>query len=244
MADAPVVAPAPQPQPGFAGRFFGMFNIFIDPGGAAKLIPLSWSWLGPLLVSSIIIGVCAYLLVPVTLHVMQVNPPGSMANMSKEQIERAMPMIELTSKIGAALSPLIAALMTAIFAGLLSASCAVMSIDSRYRNNFSLIAHGGLIGAIGYLAAFFVIRLKGNDIQSMQELRPGFGIDLLLPEGTDKILFGVANYFSIFTLWYIIMLTLTFAALTGKSKGKAFAAITPIWILGMILATVGALFSR
>jgi hypothetical protein len=119
-----------------------------------------------------------------------------------------------------------------------------MDLRTKFRDHFSLLAHGSLIGAIGYLAGFAVIRLKGEELQSMQELRPAFGFDLLLADGANKYLHAALNYFSLFTVWYIVMLTLTLAAMAGISKGKAFAAIAPVWILGLVFAMVGAMFGR
>jgi fumarate reductase subunit C len=55
-------------------------------------------------------------------------------------------------------------------------------------------------------------------------------------------LFGLVNYFSIFTIWYLIVLTFGMAALGKSSKGKAFFAITPAWVLPLLLRVVTAMF--
>lgn len=90
------VSQPPERAPGVASRVLGTFNIFIDPEGAANNVRLSWSWLPPLLLSGMIIGVCNYLLVPVTLRVMQIDPPG---NMTVAELERVLPAIEFSQKI-------------------------------------------------------------------------------------------------------------------------------------------------
>ena len=241
MADAPVMAAHPAPGPSFLGRVLGMFNIFIDPRSAVTLIPLPWSWLWPLLLSGIVIGACMYQTIPATLHVFEINPPG---NLSVEQAQKALPMIEKTQKISAFVMPVMIGVMLALFAGLLSATCAVMDIRAKFRDNYALLATAGLVGTLGYAAGFAVIKLKGDSIQSMQELRPGFGFDLLLPEGANRLLYAALNYFSFFTIWYIVVLGLAFAALYGTSKGKGFAATAPVWMLALLFAMVGAMFNR
>ncbi|HEU0139255.1 MAG TPA: YIP1 family protein [Bryobacteraceae bacterium] len=232
---------ASERKPSMVDRIIGMFNIFLDPAGAAKNIRLSWSWVAPLVLSSIVIGICGYLLIPTTLRIMQMNPPP---NMTAEQFEKARPIIEMSQKVSALASPVIIGVFTALFAGILTAACAVLDIRSRFRDHFSLLAHTGLIGALGYLCGFLVIRLRGDAVQSLLELRPGFGLDLFLGEHANKFVYGLLNFFSLFQLWNIVMLGLTFAFLTNVSKGRAFAATAPVWLLGLVLALVGVMFQR
>lgn len=188
-----------------------------------------------------IIGVCNYLLVPVTLRVMQIDPPG---NMTVAELERVLPAIEFSQKISAYASPVIIAIIVLISAAVLTGMCAVMDLKARFQDNFSLIAHSGLIGAAGYLAQFVVVTLKGDDVQSLVELRPGFGLDLLLDDGANRFLYAVLNYFSLFTVWYIFVLGLTFAFLVHTSKSRASTATAPVWLLGLLFAIVGAFFQR
>jgi hypothetical protein len=218
-----------------------MLNIFLDPAASAVYVPLAWSWLWPLLLTGIVIAVTSWLNLPVVERIMRYNPPG---RMTAEQLERAMPMILSVQKVMVFVLPLFVALFTGLAAGLLQAACAVLDIRSTFRNNFALLSIGALFGALQQIASYFVIRLKGDSLQSLAELRPGFGLDLLLSDEAPGALRGLLAYFSIFNIWYIAMLTLTFVLLARITKGKAFAAMTPVWILGMILSVVGSLFSR
>lgn len=240
MGDASTAVQPSEPQPGMGTRIIGMFNIFVDPEGAAKNIRLSWSWAPPLVLSSLIIGICGYLLIPTTLRVMQMNPPG---NMTSEDLEKALPMMQFMQKLSVVASPVIIGVFAAIGAGILTGVCAVMNIKSRFQENFSLLTHAGLIGAVSYLAGFIVV-INRTAIQSVQELKPGFGFDLLLDDGANRFLYAFLNYFSVFTVWYILMLALTFAFLTRISKPKAFAATAPVWMLGLLFSLVGAVFQR
>jgi hypothetical protein len=218
-----------------------MFNIFIDPRAAVKVVPVPWSWLWPLLAMSVVVCVTTWLNAPLVLRIMQTNPPG---NMTPEQVERALPMIAMTQKISAFAVPIFIGLLTALSAGILSAACAVMDIKSTYRNNFALLAQTLMFGALQVLAGYFVLRLQGDSVQTLAALRPAFGFDLLLTDDASHLLRGVLNYFSIFNVWYILILGLAFAYLTGTSKGKAYGATAPVWILGMIFTVVATLFQR
>ncbi len=227
-------------EPGIGGQLIGMLNIYIDPAAAVKQIPRKRSWLWPLLVSSLVTVVVQYLSVPIALRVMQQNPPGGM---SAEQLQRSMGMIETMQKVGVFASPLIMAGMLALSAAILLGSCSVMGLVARFRDLFSLLCHCSLIGMLQTIAGYVVVRLKGDEIQTVEELQPSFGLGLIFHQGISKPVMAVLNYFSIFTIWYIVILSLAVACMTGSTKGKGFAAAAPVWLLGLLFF-VGISFLR
>src|SRR5947209_4538138 len=100
----------------------------------------------------------------------------------------------------------------------------------------------GMFYVVQMLAGYLVLRSKSvDDIQSMRDLQPPFGLDIFVHD-LPKVLQGVVGFFSVFQIWAIIMYALTFAALTRTSKGKAFFATSPAWIVGLIFAMIGSLF--
>ena len=238
MSAAP--APAPEETAGFGSQLAGMLNIFIDPAAAVVQIRRKLSWLWPLLIASTVIATTQYLLIPTTLRVMQLNPPGGL---TAEQLERSMGMIQMTQKIGVFASPLLMAGMLALGAAILLVSCSVLGLRASYRDLYSLVCHGSLITMLQQVAGFFVIRMKGDEIQTIEELQPAFGLGLFIHEGISKPMMAALNYFSIFIIWYIIILGLALACLTGSSKGRAFAASAPSWLLGLLIV-VGISFLR
>ena len=217
-----------------------MFNIFLDPAASARRIPQRLSWLAPLLVVGIGGALISWFTVPTVMRVMQLDPPGGM---TAEQLERSIGVIETTQRVMGLASPLLAAGFLALLAAVLLGACSVLDIKSSFRDLFSLLAHGSLISFLGQVAGFIVLRIKGDEIQTMEELQPSFGLDLIFHEGLSKPAAAALKYFSIFTIWYIVMVTLTLAALTGCKKGRAFLAITPVWFLPLIFM-VGLSFLR
>ena len=158
-------------------------------------------------------------------------------------MERAMSMIAIWQKVGIVLSPLIVAVLTALLAALLLVASMVTGVTVKFRDLFALLALCSLIPLLGQIAGFIVVRAKGDEIQTMEQLRPAFGLDLLLGAGANKALLALLNYFSIFTIWYIVVLGLTFAALTGASKAKSYLTTSPVWFVPMLF-TVGFSFLR
>ena len=100
------------------------------------------------------------------------------------------------------------------------------------------------VDLLNAVAAGLVVYFRRNDIQTMAELQPAFGLNLLLPEDANRIVEGFLGYFSIFTVWYIVILALAFAYMTKVSRGKGFAATSPVWFIGMIFYVAGAMFRK
>jgi hypothetical protein len=77
----------------------------------------------------------------------------------------------------------------------------------------------------------------------MAELRPALGFDIFLPEGSNKFLAAFLGYFSVFEIWWIVMIVLIFSAAFRVSKGKAFSVVLPLILLNVILRVGTAAFS-
>ena len=218
-----------------------VFNMFLDPAGAVERIDSKWIWAFPLGLLAIVSAAFAWTIVPMTLHIVARNPPDGA---SREQMQQQMAMMEKFSGIGVVIAPAMVVIITVLLAALLLVACQVVGIAGKFSQFFSLVSMASIVKVVGALAAFAVIKLKGDDIQTMQDLNPPFGLDLLLPDGANKILYSVLNYFSVFQIWFLVVIALGLAAFAKTSKGKAFLAITPIWIFPLLMAVVGSFFRR
>jgi hypothetical protein len=78
----------------------------------------------------------------------------------------------------------------------------------------------------------------------MAELRPALGLDIFLSEGTNKDATAFLGFFSIFEIWWIVMMALIFSTAFRVSKGKAFAAILPLVIVSILLRVAVAALQK
>lgn len=218
-----------------------MLNMFIDPAESAKAFGQKFAWIWPLLVSGAIVGAVSFMMSPIAFEVMRRNPPG---NLTAEQLERSAGMMQTIGKITAVFAPVMLGVMAVIGAALIMAACAVLDLKPKFAEVFTMLSFGSVIHALGAAAGFAVIKLKGDDLNSIADLRPALGLDIFFHEGLPKPILGTLNYFSIFNIWYIVVIALAFAALAGTSKGKAFAATAPAWMLGWFFAVIGSFFQR
>lgn len=231
----------PMETAGFASDLAGVPSFFIDPEGAAKRVHSKWFWVVALLVTGIIgIAVGVYMM-PMIMHVMDMAPIRD--GVTQEQQNQAIAISKIVTKVAVYLSPILATVFWAITAGILLAICAISGVNAKFRSLFNLVGGCWLIQSLGSIATAVILHFKG-DISTQAELKPPMGLDIFLPEGTNKFLMAAAGSFSIFQIWWIVMMALVFSIAFRVSKGKAFAIVLPIWFIGLLMSLVGAIFQK
>lgn len=214
-----------------------IFNMFLDPAEAMKRVERKWIWVIPTVLISIAVMAMGLYVAPLTARVMQRNPPEGM---TREALQQALPTIEMFARIGAFASPVIIIVMTLISAALLLGACQILGLSGKFKALFNMVSMASIIQLVKVLASVAVLYTKGSDIQTMQELQPALGLDIFLPEGSNKVLVAILNYFSVFQVWYIVVLAIAFAAYTKTTKANGFLATAPTWLLPLLFVIGGA----
>jgi hypothetical protein len=224
-----------------ANDLAGMGSFFIDPPGAARHVFHKWFWIGPLVVFSIVSMVASYLMLPMVQHVLEVSPIP--AGSSPEQYQSGMDLAMTIQRVSMYFSPVIVAVILALQALVIWATCSVLTIDVKFRWLFNLVSGCSLIQVLASVASLAILKGKG-EISTMAELRPALGLDIFLPEGTNKYATAFLGYFSIFEIWWIVMMVLVFSTAFRVSKGKALAAVLPLIMVSILLRMGAAAFQR
>jgi hypothetical protein len=159
-----------------------------------------------------------------------------------ERMETARNMAHSISQVGIAFTPIFVVGVLALLAWLVTVTGSIVGLRAKFHDVFSLMAACSLISSLQVIATYIVVRTKGDEIQSPEQLMAPFGADIFLQDIHGPLL-ALVNFFSIFEIWYIVILGLSLAYLTGSSKGKAFAAITPAWLIPLLLSVLRAKFS-
>jgi hypothetical protein len=239
---ATMVPELPREQPeSFGSDLAGLGSFLIDPAGAAKYVFRKWFWVTPLIVVGLISLVFYYLTLPIIQHVLDVTPAP--ANSTPEQYQKGVEIGMMFQRIVAFLMPLIIAVVWAISALILFAMSSALSVNTKFLWLFNLLAGCSVISLLGGIASFVILKVKG-EVSTMAELHPALGLDIFMPEGSNKYAVALLGYFSVFQLWWIVMIVLVFSAAFRVSKGKAFAVVSPVIIIGALFAVIGAAFQR
>ena len=219
---------------------YAILNIFIDPAEAAKQMDGKFAWVPPVVLQSIAAIIAGMMMSPIAISVMRSNPPG---NLSGEQLQKALDMMEIMSKAQLVIAPLMVLAMTALVALVLFAAASVMDAKGTFGRLFTFAAHAGLVLTVAQIAMVIVLKFKG-EISSMKELAPSFGPDMFLGEGASGLLIGFCKFFSLFNIWYFVVLVVGLAALLNIPKGKALGVASPVIFLTFIFVVAGAMFNN
>lgn len=229
------------PPSGFASDLAGMWNFLLDPEGAAKRVHSKWFWVGPVIVFSLVSAIASYLLMPIVQHVLSVAPLPE--GTSPEQYQKGIEMSLMIQRIFMWFMPLYALAIFAVQAGILLGGSVVMGVKAKFGQLFNLIAGASLIQVVAGIASVIIMKAKG-DVSTFAELRPAMGLDIFLPEGMNKYLTALVGYFSVFEIWWIVMLVLIFAAAFAVKKSKALMVVTPLVLLSILYKVATAAFQR
>ena len=230
--------------PGVASGLIGMLNAFVDPMGLGNRVKAKLFWLWPLITICVIYVVMGYLMLPYTMQLVDFSMQQRMAaqNLPPDRMETARNMAHTFGTVGIAFTPVFVIGVLALLSWLVTVTGSMVGLRAKFRDVFSLMAACSLIHALQVIATYIVVRAKGDEIQSPEQLMAPFGADIFVQDVHGAML-AFLNFFSIFEIWYLVILGLSLAYLTGSSKGKAFAAITPAWLVPLILSVIRAKFS-
>jgi Yip1 domain len=232
--------PAGEPET-FGNDLAGIPNFYIDPVGAGRRLHTKWFWVGPLVVISIAGIIIAAFMMPIVQHVMEIAPIPE--GQTAEQHQKGMEIGLTFVKVFSFLSPVIAAAMLALEAAILLAASSVMGVKASFRALFNLVSGCAMILLLESIATLVILKAKG-DISTMAELKPPLGLDIFLAEGTNKFVLAFLGFFSVFEIWWAVMMALILASAFRVSKGKAFAVVAPLVLLGLLWHVGAAVFQK
>lgn len=229
-----------EPRETFGDDIIGMGSFFIDPAGAAKRAFHKWFWVGPLVVISIIAIATQLARLPITQQVMEAMAPPN--GVSPEQWDKQMHVSLMIQNVAVWFSPILMLIIYCVETAVLLAMASILTVNAKFRVLFNIVAGCSLIGALEAIASVVVLRMKAP-VATLAELKPPLGLDIFLPEGTNKFLLALLSYFTVFQIWWLVMITLVLAASFRISKGKAFTMVLPIVLITLVFLMVGAAFT-
>lgn len=218
-----------------------ILNVFIDPAETVRRIRGNkTAWFLPILLGGLVMAAYNHTLPRMTMQAMRNDPP---AGIDAAKLDQMVSSMEFLARFSTITAPIFFALMALIGAGIIFGACVVLQVNVKFPDLYNLVAHVSIINAVQTLAHLVILRGKGDAV-TMHDLVPNFGLGLLLGENPPKLLYGAATFFSLFTVWHIVVLALGLAALANVPKGKAFLATAPNWLLGLLFALIGAMFRK
>lgn len=220
---------------GVGAGLVGMLNVFIDPKATAQRIPAPFAWIWPLITLCIIYGVVGSMTAPYAISIGDAQL--AQRGLTGDQLENARRITHIVAQVTPILTPVVIILFLLLFAWLVMVTGSIAGVRAKFRDIYALMACCTLIPALQSIATLIVLRTKGDEITSQEQLTPPFGLDIFFPN-MHGALYALLNFFSIFEIWYLIVFTVGLAWLAKTTKGKAFFAITPAWIFTLLIRVI------
>ncbi len=218
-----------------------ILNVFFNPAETVRRIRgNNMAWVAPVALGGIATSIYNYWLPRVTMQAVRNDPP---AGFDAAKLDALVGSMESMARFSTIAGPIMFAMMVMIGSVLVFAMCVMLKVNVRFPDLYNLMAHVGLINALQTMAHLAVIRGKGAAVV-MKDLEPQFGLGSILAPDAPRLVYGLATFFSGFTLWHIGILALGFAALSGISKARAFFVTSPSWVIGLLYSLIVSLTRR
>jgi len=144
------------------------------------------------------------------------------------------------------------AIINLVLAGIFALGLMVMQAQTTYKKIFSVVlwsgAVTGLVSVIVTIASVLYVR----DADAARDFNPqdlgslsATNLGVFLPPGTSPVLKAIVSSVDVFTIWFLILLSIGFAAIAGGKKfktGRTAKLVFGLWaILVLIKAGIAAL---
>ncbi len=108
----------------------------------------------------------------------------------------------------------------------------------RYRDAFAVTAWAGLVAIPSQLLTYLLAWVN----ETMTGVHTGFGVLLPVEEPPSKLLTGLGMFLDHgigpFALWYVVVLALGAAALSGGERRRVVMATTAVWLAVVAIVSV------
>jgi Yip1 domain len=223
-------------------------NTFVAPSKTFTDVLRDRSWWLPFLITAVVtylfIGAAAY---KVGFHQLTINnisaDPASAARMEQlppAQQEAGMKFAETLTKGISFLVPVLALAAIAIFALVVWGSAKGFGGTADYSSVFAMFIYAGLIQTVKPILAIIVL-FVGGDVSGFNMDNPvGTNAGFFLDGSAAHWLKSLLTSIDVFTLWYLVVLTIGLSVVAKLKRGSAGTIIFGWWALIVLFKVVRA----
>lgn len=146
------------------------------------------------------------------------------------------------SRVAFVVGPVIA---TFFLAGIFALGLMIMAAQTTFKKILSVVTWSGAVTGVIYMVVVMA-SIMLRDEEGMRELNPSdpkswsaTNLQAVLPADTSPLIKSLAGSFDVFTIWYLILLSMGFAAIAGVKSfttGKAAVLVFGLWIVWVIIS--------
>ena len=159
----------------------------------------------------------------------------------EEQIQQQVNITKMIGKVFPVIAVIGTPIYYAILAGIFALALMIAQTQTTFKKILSVVswsaASTSLVGTIVTSASLMVRDTEGID-PSKPESISTTNLAAFLPSGTARPLSALAASLDVFTIWFLILLTIGFAAIAGSRRvttGKTGSIVFGLWILWVLI---------
>lgn len=219
-------------------------NLILEPSKLFQSLKDNPSWLMPFIIVSVVGIILAILMQPAHVHLSTIRLQETL---SPDQVDAALQRAKRLGLMGLSLLPFITLIRWAIIGGLILIIAGLFTEKLNFKQSFSIISYTNLIVLLGSAVNTGAVYLKGvESISSPYDLWL-IGLNFWSQETVGLPLYLFLSEITVFSVWYVILITIGLITIADLSKGKAAFVSIFVWLLGagikIGIALIGTQFS-
>jgi hypothetical protein len=236
-ASAPPPPAAPGPKPSGFQRIIG---VLISPNETFASIARQPDFLAPLLIILILAAIGGFIFAQrVDMTAPAREAMEERGNMSEAQMESALKITAMVSKIIAYGSPLISLISLVIIAAVLLLAFRMMGGEGTFKQAFSVTLYAWMPLVIFYIVMDVIIASKTGitvlDLPTLVMSNPAF----LVTMKEHPLLFALLAAIDIFAIWSLVLFIFGFSYVAGFSKSKSATVVITVWVIWTCIKLIG-----
>ena len=210
-------------------------DVVLEPSATFEDVGRRPKWVIPLVVLIVATVVTSFFLLPMFAELQELAL--NRREMSDEQREQAMRMVEIIKWAGLVGAPIMVAFFTALFALVFWAWGAISGArNATFKIAFTALLYAGIIITLQSIAQAIVVAVKGAEQVALEGGPPTFGLALFVERGDmGRLLWGLLASVNFFSIWHAAVLAIAGIYALKMSKGSATAFAVVMWLVGALL---------
>jgi hypothetical protein len=235
--------PAPPPSPAAATKpsgFQRIIGVLISPNETFASIARQPDFLAPLLVIMVLAAVTGIIFAQrVDFTAPAREAMEQRGNVTEAQMESALRITAIVSKVIAYGSPLIAVVALLIVAAVMLLAFRLMGGEGDFKQAFSGTLYAWMPLTIQNIITTAIVAVRSGvtalDLPTLVMSNPAF----LVSMKDHPLLFAVLASIDIFTIWTLALFTIGFAYASRFSKSKSSAIVIGVWVIWTLVKLIG-----
>jgi hypothetical protein len=234
----PSAPPAPgAPKPSGFQRIIG---VLISPNETFASIARQPDWVAPLIVILVVSALVGFIFAQrVDFTAPAREAMEEKGNMSAAQMESALRITAVISKVIAYGSPILSVIVLLIVAGVLLLAFRLMGGEGNFKQAFSVTLYAWMPLIILNILLTAIVATRSGvtalDLPTLVLSNPAF----LVSMKEHPLLFAIFASIDVFTIWTLALFSIGFAYVSKFSKSKSATIVISVWVVWTLLKLIG-----